>query len=101
MATLDITKRYRISTQLAGKIAKIKIINSITTGINFEDAKTGVVVRLDPIILDFRNRSITATIMAGCNESHINFSHIDQEWFEFIEANFLAQTNSYLCKDLS
>ena len=55
MATLDITKRYRISTQLAGKIAKIKIINSITTGINFEDAKTGVVVRLDPIILDFRN----------------------------------------------
>ena len=101
MATLDIKKRYRISTQLAGKIAKIKTINNITTGINFENNKTGVVVRLDPIILDFRNSSITATIMAGCNESYINFSHIDQEWFEFIEANFLAQMNSYLCKDLS
>jgi hypothetical protein len=101
MATLDVQKRYRISTQLAGKIAKIKTLNSVTTGINFEDNKTGTVVRLDPIVLDLRDRSITATIKSTGNESHINFSSINQEWFEFIEANFFAQISSYLGKDFS
>jgi hypothetical protein len=101
VATIDIKKRYRISTQLAGKIAKIKSLNSVTTGINFEDTKTGMIIRLDPIVLNFDNRSIIATIKASGNGLNTNFSHVSQEWFEFIEANFLAQINSYLCKDFS
>ena len=101
MATLDIKKRYRISTQLAGKISKINTLNSVTTGLNIEDNTTGIVVRLDPIVLDFRNRFITATICSISNEQHVNFSYMNQEWFEFIEANFFAQINSYLGKDFS
>jgi hypothetical protein len=93
MATLDIKKRYRISTQLAGKISKINTLNSVTTGLNIEDNTTGIVVRLDPIVLDFRNRFITATICSISNEQHVNFSYMNQEWFEFIEANFFAQIN--------
>lgn len=97
----DITKRYRISTQLAGMLAKSKKIKDLVTGIDFLDFKTGLKVRLNPVILHIKEKKITAHMRKEFNEDYVNFSHVRSEWLEFIEASFLMILSTYASEDFS
>jgi len=101
MATLDIVKRYRISTQLAGMLAKVKNIREVVTGIDFSDPKTQTTIRLNPIILHVKDKKITVYMPSEFNRSDINFSNISSEWFEFIEASVIMILGAYLNRNFS
>lgn len=95
-----ISKRYRISSSLAIDISKVKKVNSITTCIEFMSHKSKKTIRISPIILHLKERMITA-YMAKENGPDINFSDVDAEWYEFIEATFKMIISVSSDKDLS
>jgi len=101
MPTTDITKKYRISSQLASVVARAVDIGSIITDIDFKCKTSDLSLRLAPIKLDIREKTITVTMQAGLNDGMSNFGKVPSEWFEYIEATFALMLEKYLNKDLS
>lgn len=81
-------------------IAPYKNINEIVSGIDFEDKRTGLLIRLNPIILHVKERLITLYMPAEHNPKHLNFSQVSSEWLEFIEASLWMIMSAYLDKRL-
>ena len=81
-------------------IAPYKNINEIVSGIDFEDKRTGLLIRLNPIILHVKERLITLYMPAEHNPKNLNFSQVSSEWLEFIEASLWMIMSAYLDKRL-
>lgn len=101
MPTTDITKKYRISSQLAGLIASAVDIESVETDICFKSKSSELSLRLAPITLDLKEKTITIIMLAGENVGTLNFGMVPSDWFEYIEATFALIINKYLNKNLS
>jgi len=101
MPNIDITKKYRISSQLAGVVSRAVKVRNVVTDINFKCKVSGLSLRLAPIKLDIKEKTITVTLLAGENAGTANFGSIPSEWFEYIEATFAHMLGKYLNKDLS
>jgi len=101
MPTTDITKKFRISSQLSSVAARAVGIDSIITDINFKSKASDINLRLRPITLDISEKTITVTMQAAYNDGIYNFGIVPSEWFEYIEATFALMLEKYLNKDLS
>lgn len=101
MPTTDITKKFRISSQLSSVAARAVGIDSIVTDINFMSKTSDLNLRLRPITLDISEKTITVTMQAVNNDGIYNFGIVPSEWFEYIEATFALMLEKYLNKDLS
>ena len=101
MPIADITKKYRISSQLSSVAARAVNISSINTDICFKSKTSDLSVRLSYIKFDLKEKTITITMLAGHNDSMGNFGVIPSEWFEYIEATFVLMLDKFLNKDLS
>ena len=101
MPTTDITKKYRISSQLASVVSRAVDVDSLITDIIFKSKTCDLSLRLAPIKLDIREKTITITMLAGENVGMSNFGLVPSDWFEFIEATFSLMLEKFLNKDLS
>ena len=101
MPTTDITKKYRISSQLASIVARAVDVGSIITDLNFKSKTSDLSLRLAPIKLNIREKTITVTMQAELNDDMSNFGKVPSEWFEYIEATFALMLEKFLDKNLS
>jgi len=101
MPTTDITKKYRISSQLSSILVRAVDIGSIAADIYFNSKTNNLNLNLTPIVLNIKEKTIFITMKAGLNDSLSNFSDMPSEWFEYIEATFALVIDKYLNKDLS
>jgi hypothetical protein len=101
MPNVDITKKYRISSQLAIVASRAVNVSSVVTDIKFKCKVSGLSLRIAPIKLDLKDKTITMTLLAGQNAGTANFGSVPSEWFEYIEATFAHLLGKYLNKDLS
>jgi hypothetical protein len=59
-------------------------------GLDLPDEKFGTDVRIDPAELNWRRKTITATIPLNINAGIKSLEDLDPNWFESLEAAFLA-----------
>jgi hypothetical protein len=59
-------------------------------GKDIPDEKYGVGVRLDPCILDWTRKTITITIPLNINTGIMSVDDLDSNFYEAVEAGFLA-----------
>lgn len=59
-------------------------------GLDLPDEKFGTNVRIDPAELNWKRKTITATIPLNINAGITSLEDLDPNWFESLEAAFLA-----------
>ena len=59
-------------------------------GLDLPDEKFGKDVRIDPAILNWKRKTITAIIPLNINTGISSLEDLDQNWFESLEASFLV-----------
>lgn len=65
-------------------------------GLNLSGEKFGKDVRIDPAIFNWTRKTITAVIPFNINTGINSLEDLDQNWFESLEASFLALIYSCL-----
>lgn len=96
MTQLKITRRVTtpfleaIPSQIIHFDAYIYAVVKRKKGLDLSDDKFGIDVRINPAILDWEQKTITAIIPYDININITSIDDLDPNWFESLEAAFLA-----------
>ena len=96
MESLKITKRLTtpfmqsIPPQVEYFDAYIYAVVPRKPGLDIPDEKFGQDVRIDPCVLNWEQKTITATIPFDINKGITSASDLDDSWLEAVQAGFLA-----------
>jgi hypothetical protein len=96
METITITRRattpflQSIPPQIEHFDAYIYAVVPRKSGLDIPEEKFGKDVRIDPCVLDWKQKAITATIPLDINTGITSADDLDDTWLEAVEAGFLA-----------
>lgn len=63
-------------------------------GLDIPNDKFGTDVRIDPAVLNWKNKTITVTIPLNINTGISSIHDLEESWFESVEASFLMLIQS-------
>lgn len=96
METITITRRVTtpflqsVPPQIEHFDAFIYAVVKRKPGLDLPDKKFGTGVRIDPCTLNWKQKTITATIPLNINDGITSAKDLEDTWLEAVEAGFLA-----------
>lgn len=99
---IKVTRRFTspfveaIPPQITHFDAYIYAVVKRKKGLDLPSEPFGVDVRIDPAIITWQNKTITAIIPTNINAGISSIEDLDPDWFEALEASFLALMHGIL-----